>query len=246
MLKKIFSNQQGFTMIELMIVVVVTVIISVVTVRYIRNDDIRAELNSTSDKLMSDIRYIRNLAATRTAYDFNNTPGNTSDDVFPTNGYGIIFNSAHRYFILVDRGAPGLTSGDGLINPVDINSAITLDDYNPASTVPYPYFTFKSDKELYTNLVASAEGKYQIELDYNPAYPEDGYNSVITVGEDSDDGSILVALGRVTNSYGTIAPIVCTPNNAYGCSIPGGFCCSADYTCTNNRCVYDGLPIQIR
>ncbi len=89
MIKKILKNKQGFTFMELLIVVAIIAIITTIFVVNIRNNDDK-KLALAADELASNIRFARNLALSRTAHDFEDGNG----PVYPANGYGVDFRPA--------------------------------------------------------------------------------------------------------------------------------------------------------
>lgn len=220
MLKKIFSNQKGLTFIELMIAIAIIVIISAISVVYIKGT-VKDEVERITDQLAADIRYTRNLAVSRTVFDFATFSTNPSvtalGEIYPPGGYGIsIDKAAGLYKIFVDSGIDGSDSGNSALgydtdtDPVIktetlTNSLIKFGDLNNTSS-NNNYFSFKSENSLDTNLLLSAYGKYQVEVDYKPAYPAKGYRGILSIGEVSTDGYILLNLGKSLQEYSQPAP----------------------------------------
>ncbi|MFA6466244.1 MAG: prepilin-type N-terminal cleavage/methylation domain-containing protein [Patescibacteria group bacterium] len=220
MLKKIFSNQKGLTFIELMIAIAIIVIISAISVVYIKGT-VKDEVERATDQWAADIRYTRNLAVSRTVFDFATFSTNPSvialGEIYPPGGYGIsIDKPAGLYKIFVDSGIDGSdidssalgydTDTDPVIKTETLtNSLIKFGDLNNTSA-NNNYFSFKSENSLDTNLVLSAYGKYQVEVDYKPAYPAKGYRGILSIGELSTDGYILLNLGKSLQEYTQPAP----------------------------------------
>lgn len=218
MLGKKLNNQRGFTFLELIIVVVITVIITsvfVVSTRQTPADDV----NSSTNQLLSDIRYARGLAASKAVYDFDGSGPEPA--AYPPGGYGIYFqDNAHIYAIFADDGtAVGFDGNDAVIKAVSLdNTDLEIEDVNQpiAST---KYFTFKSNNDADTNFVADNEGKFQMSVNYNPGVGGSGYKGVVTLGELASDGTIFVSLGLGGEGY---TPV---------CSGEGGGCDSSQPCC---------------
>lgn len=220
MLKKIFSNQKGLTFIELMIAIAIIVIISAISVIYIKGN-IRDEVERATEQFAADIRYTRNLAVSRTVFDFSTFSSNPSvaalGQIYPPGGYGIILDkTADLYRIFVDSGIDGSDIGsattgydadtDPIIKTENLaNVLIALGDFNDTSSNS-SYFSFKSENDLDTNLVVSTTGKYQVEVAYKPSYPTIGYMGILSIGEQSADGYILLNLAKSFQDYNPPAP----------------------------------------
>jgi prepilin-type N-terminal cleavage/methylation domain-containing protein len=204
MLKKILRNQKGLTFIELMIAIAIIVIISSISVLYIRGDIID-EIEMTTDQLAADIRLTRNMAVSRTTYDFGGGAGLE----YPAGGYGIYTDkAAGTYTIFAESSAPGVADGydvgdDGIVKVVTLeNNLIKIGDAYKDSVAANSYFTFKSETEATTDLIAnSGTGKFRIEIDYSLDWPAQSYRGILTLGEDSDDGLVLVSLGKDFEEY---------------------------------------------
>jgi prepilin-type N-terminal cleavage/methylation domain-containing protein len=219
MLKRIFSNQKGLTFIELMIAIAIIVIISAISIAYIKGT-VMDEVERVTEQFAADIRYTRNLAVSRTVFDFSTFSSNPSvvalGEIYPPGGYGIsIDKTAGLYRIFVDSGIDGADSGSGVLgydadtDPIIktetlTNALIKLGDLNNTGANSN-YFSFKSENGLDTNLVASTNGKYQVEVDYKTAYPNRSYKGILSIGELSADGYVLLNLGRSFQEY-TQAP----------------------------------------
>jgi prepilin-type N-terminal cleavage/methylation domain-containing protein len=209
MFKKIFSDQRGLTFIELMIAIAIIVIISAVSVAYIRGDVVD-EVESYTDQLAADIRYTRNLAVSRTSYDF----GGGAGPEFPPGGYGIVINQGANdsYTIFADSGDDGYQAGaDKVIKTIVIeNTAIILDDANRASVLSSNYFTFKSENEAETDLELSSVNKYEIRVDYQVEGAS--YKGILSLGEESNEGFVWVSLGKSFQEYIYAPPLPPKPD----------------------------------
>jgi len=222
MLKKMIYNQKGLTFIELMIAIAIIAIISAMSVLYIRGD-IKNEVDIVTDQFAADIRYTRNLAVSRTTFDFSidtTKPQNVQDlgNIFPPGGYGIVLDkTAGTYKIFADSGIDGAdanTISKGYDSDTDVvirietldNSLIKLGDANNDGSTSN-YFSFKAENDLDTNLLISTSGKYQVKVDYpGPGYPASGYRGILDVGELSNDGYIYLNLGKSLQEYTPAAP----------------------------------------
>ncbi|MBT4210150.1 MAG: hypothetical protein HOE19_04540 [Candidatus Komeilibacteria bacterium] len=219
MLKKIFSNQAGLTFIELMMAIAIIVLISIISVVYIKGD-IMDEVDMATDQLAADIRYTRNLATSNTIHHFSATT--TADvrdlgDIYPPGGYGIYTNrTAGTYTIFADSGIDGTdagTSAEGYDGDKDMvikivaldNNLLELGDLNyPSATKRY--FTFKSENEVDTDMHEDAHGLYELEIDYFAGYDEQSYRGILRLGEEGEDGKVWVSLGKSTAGYTTPDP----------------------------------------
>lgn len=208
MAKKIFTNKRGFTLMELMVAIAVIAVISAVSVLYVRGN-INDEVEMYAQELSSDLKLARNMAVSRTVYDFGGTVG----AIYPPGGYGVYINnpadgSANYYIIYADSGtADGYNSTeDPTIKRVNIdNTDIGLDDFNNSDTSHY--FAFKSENEASTDFVADDYGNYELLVRYpGPGYPEKGYQAVLHLGEISDDAYIWSNIGIQYSIYTPSAP----------------------------------------
>jgi len=222
MFKKKLFNQDGLTFIELMIAIGLIIFISALSVVYIQGD-IKDDVNMATDQLTADIRYTRNLAASRTAFDFSaitdpTVPQAVKDlgNVYPPGGYGVyVHRPTDTYQIFVDSGidggdgnstAEGFDDTDIVIKSVTIeNNLLEIGDANHDNSVA-SYFTFETEKNVVTNLISNTYSKYQIEVDFPAVYPEKGYRGVLTLGERSDDGYIWASLGKGYSEYSASPP----------------------------------------
>ncbi len=202
MIKKIITNKQGFTFIELMLVVVIMSIITTIFVINIRDNDDKRVAQAT-DQLASDIRFARNLALSRTAHDFEDGNG----PVYPANGYGVDFRPASGglaafYFIYADKGPTfGYNTPEGDQDIKRIYLEDTDWQFNDVNNEPWLStqsfrFNFVIEDEIDTTLSASADQEYAIQI-VNPkgGYPNNGYAGVIQVAEGMSDGMIKASLG---------------------------------------------------
>ena len=218
MLKKIFSNQTGLTFIELMMAIAIIVIISAISVVYIKGD-VKDEVELFTDQLAADIRYTRNLAVSKTVYNFSaastyGVDGVALGDVYPPGGYGVyIDRTTGTYTIFADSGleSDGDPIGydgdkDVVIKIVTIdNNSIELGDLNDPS-VTERYFTFKSENEVDTDMEPNSYGVYALEVDYFAGYDEDSYRGILKLGEIAEEGYVWVSLGKSFNAYVTPEP----------------------------------------
>ncbi|MFA6307869.1 MAG: hypothetical protein WCS88_01605 [Patescibacteria group bacterium] len=204
MFKKIFFVKQldssikskvGFTIIELLLVVAVTAIITVVSVAYIKGDD-TDDVDLAAGQLLSDVRELRSLAASHQAFDFDGPIG-IQPAVYPAGGYGITFSGGNSYRLFADSGATaGYDAADGTIRVVTLdNTSLHVEGLQSSGTSggETKYFTFKSENDASTNLVANAAGRYEMAIIYSDITP--AYVGKLSLGENSTDGSIIVSLG---------------------------------------------------
>lgn len=239
MFQKIFHNQKGFTFLELMIVVAVTVIITSVFIVSTKRT-VSDQVDGSTNQLLSDIRYARGLATSRAAYDFDGTGPQPA--VYPAGGYGVYFtDNDYQYYIFADKGTvKGFTPGDDkIIKSASLQNAILdLEDFNQQTGATTKYFTFKSENEADTNFSTDSNGKYKMSVSYNPGPGRTGYQSIITLGEVATDGSIFVSLGLGSQGYSP----VCSDTDQ-GCDGAQLCCPGKNLTCTNNVCkVYTYTP----
>lgn len=244
MINKIFKNQKGLTFIELMVAIAIIGIISAIFVFYIKGTD-RERVEMVTEQIAADAKYVRNLATSRTTYDF----GDGNGPVFPPGGYGIEFNdfdngNPAEYFVFVDKAIDGDDLGaykadydpliDGLIKHVILDDAdLRLDDTSGTKT--YFYFTFLEENKVATNMTSYTvdNGKYNMAiLDPGPGYPAKGYKGIISLGESSAEVSeapldyqyIWGNIGFYYAVYNPPAPPTPGPTTKYdpAISLPGG------------------------
>ena len=87
--------RKGLTLIEILVVIaLIAVISSVVVINNKRGDKFKIE--STTEKLLSDIKMVRNMAASKTTMADIYVAGENS---FPKGGYGIEKYSPNSYYI---------------------------------------------------------------------------------------------------------------------------------------------------
>lgn len=186
-----------------MLVVAIVGVITTVFFVNIRNDDDK-KVALAADRLVSDIRYTRNLALSRKTHDFND--GNGS--VYPTNGYGVDFKdmtspTASYYTIYADKGPSfGYQDGEGdqIIDQVYLEEKDwQLDDANnePYLNFGVFYFNFVIEDEITTSLIPNNNQEYIIQI-ANPkgGFPNDGYAGVIKIAEAMSDGTIKANIGN--------------------------------------------------
>jgi prepilin-type N-terminal cleavage/methylation domain-containing protein len=203
MTNNILKNKQGFTFMELLIVVAIIAVITTIFVVNIRNNDDK-KLALAADELASDIRFARNLALSRTAYDFEDGNG----PVYPVNGYGVDFRPASGglaafYFIYADKGPTfGYNTPEGDQDMKRIYLEDTAWQFNDVNKEPWVStqsfrFNFVIEDEITTNLSASANQDYAIQV-ANPkgGYPNVGYAGVIQIAEGMSDGMIKASIGN--------------------------------------------------
>jgi|GEM_PF-6145095 len=227
MLGKFLNNQRGFTFLELLIVIVITVVITsvfVVSTRQTPVDDVQ----SSSQQLLSDFRYTRGLATSKAVYDFDG--GGPETATYPSGGYGIYFtDNEYQYYIFADKGPTAgynLAEGDQVIKSVALeNTTLDLEDFNqPQPAVTTKYFTFKSADEVNTNFISDANGQFKMSVNYNPGVGLEGYKGIITLGKLANDGSVFVSLGLGAEDW---IPL---------CSAEGAGCDASQPCCTGFQC----------
>ena len=193
---------------ELMLAIAIIAIISVISVVYI-GGTINDEVKVITEQLKADLRVTRNLAVSRVTYNFE-APYPALGEVFPPGGYGIYVNPvpANDYYIIYADSGTDVgynVDDDPVIKRVDIeNSDIEVSDYRSATA---KYFAFKSENEVTTNFGYDSYGRYRMLVRWEgPGYPEKGYQSLLLMGERSDDGYIWTPLGVTYSTYNPPAP----------------------------------------
>lgn len=170
--------RKGLTLIEILVVIaLIAIISSVVVINNKRSDKFKVQ--STADKLLSDIKRVRNMAVSRTTVNIE------GESVFPPGGYGIEKDDAYGYYIYAYPNA------DDIEDPIELSyitlqDNIKISDNNDNSTIFH--FRFKSEKQFNTDLEADAEsGHYEIKVHELIC----GYvceASVIHLGEQTEQG----------------------------------------------------------
>ncbi|MDP2812798.1 MAG: prepilin-type N-terminal cleavage/methylation domain-containing protein [bacterium] len=207
MLKKIYQNRAGLTLMEILIAIAIISIMSSFFIISISKTDLEAEIVIENEKLMADIRYARNLAMSRTVHDFG------AGAQYPAGGYGIYFEDLAtanaKYIIFADAGTAGLTNEDYKIKETILsNSAIELNDY--VADKSNFYFTFVTENQVNTNMAVSLRNTYQVEmLNKGPGSPTDGYRSVINIGERSLNSAneVEYVWGNIGYAYSVYEPV---------------------------------------
>ncbi|MFC1756942.1 Tfp pilus assembly protein FimT/FimU, partial [Patescibacteria group bacterium] len=130
--KKVKSIESGFTLIELMVVVFITVLMSSLTLVNYRESKIRHSLSNSAQILISDLRLAQNLATS--GVDLRGTYC----------GYGLnISSGSYSYFIYADITNPCSASnhtyndGDAIIQEVALFSGVRV-----GAAVPSPVDVF--------------------------------------------------------------------------------------------------------
>ena len=209
MIKKIFKNLQGLTLIEIIIAVFIVGVITTIFAFSIRTDEDQ-KLDLAADQLASDIRFARNLAVSRTATDF----GDGNGLVYPAGGYVMEFwGESKFYFIYADNGRTGpgyhyIDTGNGVDKKI---KKVFLPDSNwwlgDASKAPvddqFVRITFLTESKITTTLLASSTNSafgYAVQI-INPKgglYPATAYMQSIKVAEDKNDGTMVTNIGSPT------------------------------------------------
>ena len=182
-----WSQNQGLTLVEILIVIAIISIISSFFIININQSSLQDEITEETDLLVADLRYVRNLAVSRTVYDFEDG----ADPQYPPGGYGIYFrdlpNQAAEYIIFADSGEPGYSPGsDKIIKQRTItNEAIELNDSVQDDKNNF-YFIFITENQAVTDMTQRSGGKYLLEIiNRGSGYPDKGYRSIVTMGERS-------------------------------------------------------------
>lgn len=196
---KIIKNQSGFSFIELIIAIAIIIIISSVFIVNIRLNT-QEDIQTKTEKLAADLRYIRNLAVSRAEYKF----ADQSEDqrAYPAGGYGIFFNGSlarDKYFLFADDGTQTgyQASQDEILYEVE-TYPLLLDDQN--STASNFWFTFVSENQTVSSMGLGTEKKYIVNLREDIGVYGNGYQGSIILGEVSSDGYIWSNIGTY---YGT-------------------------------------------
>lgn len=201
MTKKISKNIQGLTLIEIVIAIFIIAIITTVFVFSVRaNEDEKLDL--AAEQLVSDIRFARNLAISRTVTDFEDGNG----PVYPPGGYVMeAWSEDYFYFIYAEKNTDlGYHDGvDKKIKKVYLpDSDWYLNDANNDYPKEADFFrmTFLPENKITTSLSASSTNSnfgYGIQIT-NPkgqSHLVRGYKQVIKVAEDANDGTITLNIG---------------------------------------------------
>ena len=199
-MKNLFKNRSGFSFIELMIAIAIIMIISAAFVVNVRLNT-QESIETKTEKIASDVRYLRNLAVSRAKYQF---VGQTeAEKAYPPGGYGIYFNgnvTQHKYFLYADDGTQVgyQAANDEKLYEVVVHP-LKLDDQN--SGLNSFYFAFISEHEVSTNMGLSASIKeYTLNLREDVGVYGSGYQGTLVLGEVSSDGYVWSNIGT---SYGT-------------------------------------------
>ncbi len=194
---KRLKSQSGLTLIELLVVIAIMVIISVVYYTNIQADK-KDEVEQVTEQLLIDLRIIRNMATSRATFDMGG-----ASPVYPPGGYGIYINRSGeriKYRLYADSGDN--TGYDSLEDKLIADEVVfadasfdLLDSFNKKRI--YLYFNFISENEISTDMTINNSRYVMVVEDPGPGYPAKGYRGVITVGEKTQDGSVLSNLGKL-------------------------------------------------
>lgn len=213
MTKEKLKNKSGVTFIELMIAIGIIAIISAVFVVVIRPNNLD-EVKRVTDQVAADMRYARNLAQSRTAYNFGGSIG----EVYPPGGYGFQYedrpNEPVKYFIFANLGVDGTADADAYDHNYDSDKDHIIKEVileNPVlEMTSYPgtswtrYFTFLTENEVASNWPTDGNDRYSIKIENpGPGWPDQGYRGFITIGENTDDG---YTWSRIGTYYTTFTP----------------------------------------
>ena len=198
-MKNLFKNRSGFSFIELMIAIAIIMIISAAFVVNVRLNT-QESIETKTEKIASDVRYLRNLAVSRAKYQF---VGQTeAEKAYPPGGYGIYFNgnvTQHKYFLYADDGTQVgyQAANDEKLYEVVVHP-LKLDDQN--SGLNSFYFAFISEHEVSTNMGLGQQTQYTINIREDIGAWGTGYQGTLILGELSSDGYVWSNIGT---SYGT-------------------------------------------
>jgi len=160
---KFFKSGAGFTLIELMVSISISVLISTIFLVDYRSTSKQSELNMTAQKLVSDIRLAQNYSLGSTEYGEN----------IPLGGWGVHFDrisSPGNYIIFADNnGNKHYDSGESDSNKggqvislpagVSINGINAVSPSEEVSAVNYIDITFLPPDPT-TNILDSSDNPY--------------------------------------------------------------------------------------
>ncbi|MDD5749641.1 MAG: prepilin-type N-terminal cleavage/methylation domain-containing protein [Patescibacteria group bacterium] len=177
--KKLQKENSGLTLVEILIVIAIISIISSFFIININQKSMQSEIIEETDLLVADLRYVRNLAVSRTTYTLSEEEGAQ----YPSSGYKIVFdrvNNKARYRIFADFGDQQILIKERTVNNTDVYLKDHVED--KASF----YVNFLTENQADSNMAANDSGKYLLAVVNNgPGYPNKGYRSIITLGEKS-------------------------------------------------------------
>ncbi len=240
------NNNSGFTLIEVMIVIIIIGIMSVFFVVNIRPDNI-ALLRMDTTRLAADIRYVRSMAASRATYNGS----------YPSGGYGIVFTNGNGTTVKSTYQLYAGSTSNVLKTVTLSNVAFRLVDPNYYSGYEAAInannikrFVFKTENIFESaGFYSSASNEYQIDIYYGfldesiPVY----YKSTITIGQKTSDDFVW---SNLLTTYDTNRPVcgngvlelgeACEPVYENGDPIPNTNCRP---DCAVNTCG-DGYVMQ--
>jgi len=139
----------------------------------------------TTEQLIADMKYIRNLATSRVKYDFD------GQMQYPPGGYGICFNCgvvvpSDQYIVYADNGQ---TAGyqkpeDEIIRTISFEDNFEFNDKNDESV--WFYFAFLTESDVESNMILSDDSKYELEI----IDGDISYQAAVILGEESHDGYV--------------------------------------------------------
>lgn len=202
------QNQQGLTLIELIIVIAIMGIISA-TFYINTNISSRQQVEQSTEELLGSLRLVRNMVTSQTGHKF------AGDSVaqYPAGGYGISFDgtlSPARYFMYADKMAnsPGYKAnqGDEIIGSV-ITLPSTFVIINKVDGDKSFYFVMQDDKQVATDMAADSAKKYMLTIRWpGPGANQKGYEGNTSLGEQTSDGLVLANFGVTYSNYTPPAP----------------------------------------
>ncbi len=218
--------RKGLTLIEILVVIaLIAVISSVVVINNKRGDKFKIE--STTEKLLSDIKMVRNMAASKTTMADIYVAGENS---FPKGGYGIEKYSPNSYYIYA---YPNANNTDNAIEISMINLQDNINISDNSSSLSIFYFRFVSENEFDTNLTKNEEeSKYEIKV-HEQSCGGLCETSVIHLGKDTEQGF----WSNIGSSYQEIIPIT-------SCFLKGTKILLSDYSYKNIEDIQIGDSIM--
>ncbi len=139
-IKKYFSKENAFTMIELLVVTSIIGLLTVSVLLSFRNSNNKYLLDQTAQQFVSDLRRVQNMALS--GVDFNGK-----------DSYGIYtVDNASSYIIYIDNNGNHTyqSSADTIVETINLDENITVNAISPSSS-RFDVFFESPDPDTYIN-----------------------------------------------------------------------------------------------
>lgn len=131
MVRSLFKNDRGFTLVELLVVISIIAVISAIVFANYRQGEKQFSLQRSAYKLTQDIRRAQNMAMA------SREVGGAVPE-----GYGIYLNTTNptQYILFADEGNGLYGSGDTDVETLGLEAGISITGLSPASPLTIVFY----------------------------------------------------------------------------------------------------------